>query len=114
VSQKKPTKRRVAKATPATRRRRPRRSAVRVVDAPPEKSFWVNFGPVVKNLRELRDALATMSDMQFAHHVGAGRNDFARWVAEVLEDAECATALRRTRKRQSAVRAVEASLGARR
>jgi len=38
--------------------------------------FWVNNGAVLKNLIELRDALNTMSDETFAHHVSAEKNDF--------------------------------------
>lgn len=82
-----------------------------MVDAPPEKCFWVNFGPVLKNLRDLRDALARgISDAQFAHHVGPGRNDFASWAEIVLDDAACAKALRHAKTRRAALRAVEASL----
>jgi hypothetical protein len=73
----------------------------------------VNHGPVLKNLGELRDVLAHhMSEAQFAHHVGAGRNDFADWVEAVLLDAACAAALRRVKTRQAALRAVESSLAA--
>jgi hypothetical protein len=87
-----------------------RQTPLVLVDAPPDQCFWVNFGPVVKNLRELRDALADMSDEQFAHHVGQGRNDFANWVGNVLGDEECARALRRLRKRQSALKVIEGRL----
>jgi hypothetical protein len=73
----------------------------------------VNHGPVLKNLGELRDALAHhISEAQYAHHVGAGRNDFADWVEAVLEDAACAKALRRAKTPQAALRAVESSLAA--
>ena len=95
-------------------RRRARRARRRLIEAPPEQCFWVNFGPVLKNLRELRDALtAGMSDAQFAHHVGAGRNDFAAWVEGVLHEPQCARALRRARTRAAAGRAVEAALARR-
>lgn len=83
-----------------------------LVDAPPDRCFWVNFGPVLKNLRELRDALHSISDEQFAHHVAADRNDFASWVEAVLDDAACAKALRRAKTRHAALQAVEASLTA--
>jgi hypothetical protein len=73
----------------------------------------VNHGPVLKNLAELRNALAHhISDAQFKHHVGAGRNDFADWVEAVLQDATCAAALRRAKTPQAALRAVESSLAA--
>ncbi len=93
-----------AKPSPRRAAAKPRRAAA--VDAPPDKTFWVNEGPVIKNLLELCDALEAMSDEQFAHHVDAEKNDFARWVDEVLGDSDCARALRRARKRQTAQRAI--------
>ena len=119
MSERKPTKKRAATqvkrpAGPpaAARRRRHAPPAPRMlVHAPPEKCFWVNHGPVLKNLQELRDALThNISDGQFAYHVGPGRNDFAGWVEAVLDDAACARALRRAKTRRGALRAVRVSL----
>lgn len=78
------------------------------IDAPPDRCFWVHHGPILKNLRELCDALASgISDEQFGHHVTAERNDFAAWVEIVLQDSECAQALRRAHTRVSAARALK-------
>ena len=120
MTEEKPAKKRTTtagkSAAPKPAARRVRAAAARPpapLDAPPEKCFWVNHGPVLKNLGELRDALAQhISDAQFAHHVGAGRNDFADWVEGVLEEAACAKALRRAKTREAALRAVESSLAA--
>jgi hypothetical protein len=98
-------------AAAGTRRAR----AAKAVDAPPEKSFWVHDGPMLRNLRELRDALAgEISDEQFAYHVRPDRNDFARWVDEVLGASKCAGALCQAQTRAEALRAVEAALPRRR
>jgi hypothetical protein len=118
VTQKKPAKKRAPAAVKAPTRKPTavgarKRTAVgprALVEAPPERRFWVNYGPVLKDLRELRDALQSLSDAQFSHHVGAGKNDFADWVEAVLDDAACAKALRRAKTRPAALRAVEASL----
>jgi hypothetical protein len=119
VSERKPTKKRATRAVenqsrkPATAARRKRAASGprTLVDAPPDRCFWINYGPVVRNLRELRDALAqSVSDAQFAHHVGAGKNDFANWIEGVLDDADCAQAVRRAKTRRAALRAVEAGL----
>ncbi len=121
MSQKKPAKKpatpvaqRANRKSVASRGRKRRAAGPRaLVHAPPEKCFWVNCGPVLKNLRELRDALAySVSDAQFAHHVGAGRNDFANWVEGVLDDAACAQGLRRAKTRVRALRTVEKTLAA--
>ena len=73
--------------------------------------FWVNHGPVLRNLEELHRALQEMSDAQYKHHVEGGRNDFAVWVAEVLEDPKCASSLRRVKRRTTAADRVGACLG---
>jgi hypothetical protein len=82
-----------------------------LVQAPPDKAFWVNGGPVLTDLQQLRDALAgDISDEQFVHHVTGDKNDFAQWVEEVLGDTRCAQALRRARSRTEALRATEGPL----
>ncbi len=62
-------------------------------DAPDHAQFYFKNGPVVKNLLEFRNALEAISDEQFNHHVEGKRNDFVRWINEVLEDSECANGL---------------------
>ena len=41
------------------------------------KHLWCHDGKVVKNLKELEEALNNMSDETFHHHSGEGRNDFS-------------------------------------
>jgi len=78
------------------------------VEAPPDKCFWVNHGPILKNLSDLRDALGGwISDAQFAYHVNAERNDFAGWVEAVLLAPEVAAAMRRAKTRVGVLRAVK-------
>ena len=82
-----------------------------LVQAPPDKAFWVNGGPVITDLQQLREALAReISDEQFVHHVTGDKNDFARWVEEVLGDTQCARALREARSRTEALRVTEGTL----
>ena len=69
-----------------------------LVHASPEQSFWVTNGQILTNLAELRDALSTMSDDVFMHHVTKDRNDFADWIETVLQDTEIAQALRKSKK----------------
>ncbi len=99
-------------AKPRRRASTPRvRRAPTLVTAPPEKRFWLQDGPVLTDLRDLRDTLdGKMSDAQFAHHVGAERNDFADWVEYVLEEKTCAQALRRARSAKAALTAVKTAL----
>ena len=69
-----------------------------LVHALPEQAFWVVNGQILTNLIELRDALSIMSDDVFMHHVTKDRNDFADWIETVLQDAEIAHALRKSKK----------------
>lgn len=64
-----------------------------MIDARDEQCFWVNFGPVVKNLAELKTAVEEMSDEQFAYHTKRDGNDFARWVEDIFNQAKLAAKL---------------------
>lgn len=61
-----------------------------------QRSFWVSNGEVLNSLVALNNALASMEKAVFAHHVSKDKNDFADWVETVLNDLECANALRKT------------------
>ena len=75
-------------------------------DAPPEKSFWVCDGQVVRNLEELPVVLEKMSDESFACHVNKDKNDFALWVKEVIGDRMLAVTLQMVKSRRGAIDAV--------
>ncbi len=68
--------------------------------------FWVNEGPILKDLQELEKALGEMTEEVFAHHVGSTRHDFAEWVEHVLADTETAAALRKAKKPHTARKVV--------
>ena len=77
-----------------------------IVDAPPEQCFWVNNGPVLKNVIELEHALkdGSISDEQFRYHTSRGRNDFSSWIQNVLHDETCSKALARVKTKKTAIR----------
>lgn len=56
-------------------------------DVPSEKCFWANNGWIIKNLQELPVALENMSDETFAYHVNREKNDFGRWITDVIGDS---------------------------
>ena len=78
----------------------------RLANVPEEHKFWCHDGCVMKNLQELRDALANMNDEVFAYHANADRNDFSNWVREIIKDETLARQLARSRDRASAARTV--------
>ena len=73
VKKKKSTKKKV------TKRKKP-------VDAKPENYFILVTGVPLKNLKELANALETMNDWVFNHHVNPSRNDFSAWITSVLKE----------------------------
>jgi hypothetical protein len=96
------TKKAVAKkaATPKAKAAGSKKRTMVVAKGP--HCFWVNQGPILKDMQELADALKTMSEKMFAHHVNKDRNDFADWVEGVLKDADAAAALRKAKKPNTA------------
>lgn len=68
--------------------------------------FWARDGQILQDLSQLQLAFGSMDDEIFLHHVTDGKNDFADWVEHVLEDRECAEALRKAKKRTQAEKAV--------
>ncbi len=58
-----------------------------------EKRFYCHDGNILNNLYELKTALEKISHPCFAHHVTDEKNDFARWVREVLGDDKLASDL---------------------
>ncbi len=75
-------------------------------DCMPEQCFWVNNGPVLKNLNELSSSLKSISDDQFTHHMNTEKNDFSKWVAEVIGDAELSKALSNAKSRTAAIKKI--------
>lgn len=81
-------------------------------DCGSEQCFWVNNGPILRNLDELATALKGITDEQFTHHVNTEKNDFAKWIAEVVGDMTLAKELSKVRYRTAATRKVNARLAA--
>lgn len=75
-----------------------------------EMCFWVNNGSALSSMKDLRDALRTMSEEQFLHHAGMGRNDFSAWVFGILGDKKCADDLLKAKDMKAALNAVEKHL----
>ena len=72
----------------------------------PEESFWVNKGPVVSSVAELKQALAEMTAAQYTYHTKRNGNDFAEWLRHCLNDETHAVALEKAKTKAAAVRAL--------
>ena len=82
----------------------------RLGDVPNDKRFWCHDGKTIKNVRELRKALTDMSDETFHYHLREGRNDFSKWIKEVVGDEKLANELSKVRSRIQASQAVAARI----
>jgi len=81
-----------------------------LISAENESCFWINNGPVLKNLKDLKVSLLTMSKETFSYHANKEKNDFAAWTKEVLKDKVLATKLAKTKTLKSTIKAIESSL----
>ena len=86
-----------------------RKNAVRFLSAVPEEYvFRCNDGRVMRDIKELAQALNDMSDETFAYHVNETKNDFGNWVQDVIGDKALASNLRKVLARTEAVKVVAA------
>lgn len=76
------------------------------------KCFWVNNGPVLRNLYELYGALKEMGNKTWQHHASKDKNDFAAWVKEVIGDEKLASDLLKAKNKLTAAKYVEARITA--
>lgn len=78
-----------------------------LVEAPDEQCFWVQDGKILRNLDDLQKALKEMSDETFRYHVNQEKNDFAKWVEEVLQDTILAKQLRQVKTCKAMLKRVQ-------
>ncbi len=64
-------------------------------EAPEDKRFVLKDGRILKDIKELADALEHMSDDVFKHHVNESKNDFCNWAKDVLLEKELAEDLQK-------------------
>lgn len=72
-----------------------------------QRAFWVNNGPVIKNLDELKLALRKMDQKTFMHHLNKEKNDFAKWISDVVGDSILGNSIARAKSQKSAEKKVE-------
>ena len=75
-------------------------------DVPVEQCFWVNNGSALKNLDELGNSLAQMSDETYSHHVNNEKNDFSRWINDVIGDQQLSNNLLSSKNKESAAKKI--------
>lgn len=78
----------------------------------PEKAFWINNGPIAKSLGEFAAALKKLSPVQLAHHVSKEKNDFAKWIDEVVGDKILAQRVRVLKTKEEITNAISQRIDA--
>lgn len=64
-----------------------------LADTPLKYAFRCNDGKVLKNLKELSDALSLMTDETYGYHWNTENKDFSNWVRDIIGDMKLARAL---------------------
>ncbi len=79
-------------------------------DAPAEQCFWVNDGHVLKNLSELANAFPQMNEDTYSYHANKEKNDFSKWVNDIIGDKKLANDLLSSKTKDSAVKKLNSRL----
>ena len=79
-------------------------------NAVPEHCFWVNNGPILRNIEDLAGALEAINDDIYAYHANKDKNDFSKWISEVIGDSKLANDLLSSKNKNSALRKVRVRL----
>jgi Domain of unknown function (DUF5679) len=77
-----------------------------LANVPEDKVFWCHDGRVMKNLEELGTGLQQMAEETFRYHVTEQRNDFSKWVQDVIGDYELSTELKNSGTKNQAAKVV--------
>lgn len=110
TSTKKVSKKTVKKTVKKAVKKTPKKEVRALVCAIDQECFWTRDGNILRDLRDLHVVVSSLDDEIFFHHVNKEKNDFADWVEYVLQDAECATALRKVKKKEVMHKTIERHL----
>ena len=83
---------------------------VPVNDVPSDKYFWMSDGRVLRNLRDLVNALESMDEKIFKHHVSGKKNDFAAWIKDVFGETKLATSIAKNKTASSIAKKIKSAI----
>lgn len=75
-------------------------------NVPEEYVFRVCDGRVLRNMHDLGEALNSIADEAFAYHVNGSKNDFSRWVGDIIKDEKLTRDLAKAPNRNQAAKRV--------
>ncbi len=77
---------------------------------PEDKHFRIHLGTNVSNLMELLDTIEIMSNDSFNHHVSKTKNDFSKWVSDVIGDLDLAAEMRKVHTRKGMIKSLKSRI----
>src|SRR4030042_4477120 len=77
-----------------------------LADAPEEYVFRCCDGHILRNMKELGDALNTMTDETYVFHANTEKNDFTNWARDIIKDEMLAKDLQKAPNRAQAAKLV--------
>jgi hypothetical protein len=77
-----------------------------LADVPENYSFWCCDGRIFRNMRDLMVGLASMSADTFVYHLNAEKNDFSKWVYDVIEDEKLAEDMEKSTSQRDVAKTV--------
>jgi hypothetical protein len=84
-----------------------RKDAERLLgNVPSDHVFRCRDGRMIAGMPELEDALNVMSDETYSYHANVEKNDFSKWVREVIGDQKLANDLIKSPGRSQAAKVV--------
>lgn len=79
-------------------------------DVPEDKKFWCSDGSVFRNISELSAAFKKMSKGAFSSHVSKDKNDFAKWIYDVIGDTKLSGSLRNVTSKSDTEKKIKARI----
>lgn len=76
------------------------------INADSSQFFVVSNGRTLKNLFELTNALQSMDDETYYHHVNSERNDFSNWIRHVFSDDSLADDMTKAKDKEDMVKII--------
>jgi len=77
-----------------------------LADVPEDNAFRCCDGRIFRNMNELNQAFSSMVDQDFTYHANTEKNDFSKWVKDVIKDDKLARDLAKSRSKSQAAKAV--------
>lgn len=66
-----------------------------ITDVHPDVTFKLKGGGIIRNIPQLKRALAKMAHTEFSHHVNEHKNDFSNWIKDIYGDQQLSDTLKK-------------------